>query len=123
MTISAAGGLRIDPGTTAQKAILHRDGASHATRDTDPAPAPGGVGRAATIGLLAAGGVGIAGGLALRGFGHGRIGTAIAAIGGALLGASLLTGCSTTTGAPATPRRSHVPGDEGPTGENVSLIP
>ncbi|MCB0877512.1 MAG: trypsin-like peptidase domain-containing protein [Thermoleophilia bacterium] len=111
MTISATGGIRIPDHTTAQHGLL-----SHGRIDSDRGDA-GGIG-AGTIGLLAAGGVGLAGGLALRGMGHGRIGTAIAAIGGALLGVSLLTACGTTP----KQRISSVPGDEGPPGHNVDLV-
>ena len=113
MTISAAGGIRIPEGTTAQKAILLRDGATQQPEHTSG----GGIG-AGTIGLLAAGGVGLAGGLALRGLGHGRIGTALAAIGGAILGASLLTACG-----PGSKPSTDVPGDEGAAGHDVDLVP
>jgi S1-C subfamily serine protease len=73
-------------------------------------------GHGLSIGLLAAGGVGLVGGLALRFAGLGKVGTGIAAIGGALLGASLLSACGGPKGPP-------VPGDEGAPGGSVSTFP
>ena len=73
-------------------------------------------GNGLSVGLLAAGGVGLVGGLALRFAGLGKVGTGIAAIGGALLGASLLSACAGPTGPP-------VPGDEGEPGGAVSTFP
>lgn len=69
-----------------------------------------------SVGLLAAGGVGLVGGLALRFAGMGKVGTGMAAIGGALLGASLLSACGGPKGPP-------VPGDEGRPGGSVSTFP
>jgi S1-C subfamily serine protease len=126
MTIAAAGSPRIPEGTSATKGFLRTDRAGATTATSDAPHSDGRVGPA-TIGLLAGGGLGLAGGLALRGMGHGRIGTAIAAIGGALLGASLLTACGPTSGgtvgaAPTTPRRTDVPGDEGEAGDDLDIL-
>ncbi len=69
-----------------------------------------------SIALLAGGGIGVVGGLALRFAGLGKVGTGIAALGGALLGASLLSACAGS-------KRPPVPGDEGAPGGSVSIYP
>jgi hypothetical protein len=111
MAISAVAGIRIPDGTTARTGLLRTDGASD-PQFVGSTAVPGGL-----LAALGVGGLGIAGGVALRMAGHGRIGTPIAAIGAAILGASLLAACSPRSG-PSTP----VPGDEGRPGDDVDIV-
>ncbi len=110
MSISGIGG-RAQLGSTAHYGL-----AAHDDLRTRVKTSAGSRGNGVSIGLLAAGGVGLVGGLALRFAGLGKVGTGIAAIGGALLGASLLTACGGPKGPP-------VPGDEGEPGGSVSTYP
>lgn len=114
MTIAGLGTPRISDGTTADKGFLRTDGATAGGADRRGLSA-------GTIGLLAAGGIGLAGGIAMRAAGLGRIGTGIAALGGAILGASLLTACGSTGGSGPS-RRTDVPGDEGGVGDGVEIV-
>lgn len=70
------------------------------------------------IGALAGGGALTIGGLALRAAGHGRLGLGMAAIGGALLGVTLLSACG-SLGVSGPP----VPGDEGDVDGSVFTVP
>ncbi len=110
--MSLAGiGARAQLGTTATYGLADPDRSRARVRTS-----VGDRGNGPSVGLLAAGGVGLVGGLALRFAGMGRVGTGIAAIGGALLGASLLSACGGPKGPP-------VPGDEGTPGGSVSTFP
>lgn len=76
------------------------------------------------LGAAVVGGTGVlalGGGLLMRANGMGRPGTVLAAIGGAILGASLLGAC--TPGGSGRSKRTDVPGDEGAPGDDVSLHP
>lgn len=104
-------GSRVQLGTTASYGVDRHDNPRVRVKSSS-----GDGGHGLSVGLLAAGGVGLVGGLALRFAGLGKVGTGIAAIGGALLGASLLTACGGPKGPP-------VPGDEGHPGGSVSTFP
>lgn len=104
-------GSRVQLGTTANYGVAPHDGSRTRVRTSS-----GNGGTGLSVGLLAVGGVGLVGGLALRFAGFGKVGTGIAAIGGALLGASLLSACGGPKGPP-------VPGDEGAPGGSVSTFP
>jgi S1-C subfamily serine protease len=104
-------GARAQHGTTATYELAQHDDSRARVKTS-----AGGDGPGLSVGLLAAGGVGLVGGLALRFAGLGKVGTGIAAIGGALLGASLLAACGGPKGPP-------VPGDEGEPGGSVSTFP
>lgn len=105
-------GSRVQLGTSASYGVAQPGDDSRTRVKTSS----GERGNGLSVGLLAAGGVGLVGGLALRFAGMGRVGTGIAAIGGALLGASLLSACGGPKGPP-------VPGDEGEPGGSVSTFP
>jgi S1-C subfamily serine protease len=105
-------GSRAQLGTSATYGVSKHDADSRTRARTSS----GDDGNGLSIGLLAAGGVGLVGGLALRFAGLGKVGTGIAAIGGALLGASLLSACGGPKGPP-------VPGDEGEPGGSVMMFP
>lgn len=104
-------GSRAQHGATATYGVARHEHSGARVRTS-----AGDRGTGLSIGLLTAGGVGLVGGLALRYAGMGRVGTGIAAIGGALLGVSLLSARGGTNGPP-------VPGDEGEPGGSVSTFP
>jgi S1-C subfamily serine protease len=115
MTISGLG-TRLQLSSTVERGYLERNESSATTtRKTSPDRMSG-----LQTGLLAGGGLGLFGGLALRAAGMGRVGTGLAAIGGALLGVSLLAACVPVSSG-LSKRSTDVPGDEGPPGDVVTL--
>lgn len=116
MTISGLGaripdlaGARVEPG------FLEREEGTKGVRRSS--------GSSQLLGAAVIGGTGVlalGGGLLMRANGMGRPGTILAAIGGAILGVSLLGACVPGSGRAA---RTDVPGDEGRTGDSVSLYP
>jgi hypothetical protein len=117
MTISGLG-ARIQQGSTVERGFLERDDTPSTTASKSSPGRMSGL----QAGLLAGGGIGLFGGLALRAGGMGRIGTGLAAIGGAVLGVTLLAACAPTSSG-LSRRSDDVPGDNGPPGDDVSLRP
>ncbi len=116
MSLSAIG-TRVQLGAPAHAGLATDDRRTDDPRVRAQTSAGGDDRSSFSIGLGAIGAVGLVGGIAMRFAGLGKVGTGIAALGGAILGASLLTALNSG------PKGPPIPGDEGRPGGDVSTYP